>query len=249
MLVFKVSFLEEVRGKIPWIYIFVLVVCFSLSLLVSTLSYGVPHRTLLIWGTSLIKITSLVMSLYYSYKLFYEDGQNRKVFFYLTKPISRWSYYLQKYFAYLLVISLMIFIGSVSFSLFLYLTDIPTPMGLALIFGLSFFEILVFFSWSQLFYGLISPVMALLSCILMYGSIYAYQSLDHLTYRLPSISNMALQIVAHVIPQFYYFNFQENIFTAEAIPNNYLLTLIAYGACWIMLSILLSYRVFKKRDF
>lgn len=199
--------------------------------------------TSIVEDVEFISLAFIFLFIYVAFQMF-GKLKERGLPLLLARPITRGELYFSRYFSGVLAI----FVATVVFTLAVSLTVttlfkfLPTAIIPALI-AYSFFDVVVWYSLSFLFYSKLSPTAGLGVSIAAWFVVYITLEFSALFY--PSIAN---DLTYYVSPTSIATIFA-NYLVTFSLPSNVILPLsVVDELLWISVPVILGYLIFKKMD-
>lgn len=258
----KNTFRETIRDRILLVIAFFGVILIVATQLLSELSVRQNEKVLLDLGLGLIDIFGMLVTIFVGTQLIFREIDKRTIFVILSKPVSRGSFLISKFFGLGAILTLITFVMLAVFvGVILFQTD------------LIFSEEVIHFSFiSKL---LLVSVFSLISFLLMLAIVIFFSSF--MSPVLAAFSSLTMFVVGHMtddLRMFALFNNEStDIFRKVAdvayfgLPNfsllnlkNFILNDIAFSAVqlfaiaggailWIFILLLLASAFFSQREF
>lgn len=260
----KNTFTETIRDRILLVIAFFGVILIAATQMLSAISAGQDEKILVDLGLGMIDIFGMLITIFVGTQLIFREIDKKTIFVILSKPVSRGSFLLSKFFglgAVLLLITaimLAVFIAVIAFKTNLIVNNDVIQFGflwkLFVICGFSLLSFLLLLALVIFFSSFMQPVIATFSSLTMFV-------IGHLTddiwmfahHNIASGNNKALQTFADIIyyglPNFSVLN-MKNFILNDVFVSAQTMFFAATGAIsWIIILLLLGTVFFSKREF
>lgn len=259
----KITFIEGMRSRILYgIFIFSLLVV-ALSVVFSSFFMQNLGKVAFDFNISAISLSGLLISVSLSVNLLSKDFDRKTVYFVLSRPITRNSYILGKYFGILSVLFVSYFI--------LCIVSCSVMYGLSIYYE-KYFKSFEWLCYAQAVYFDFLKVLLLNSIIIFFGvvssssfinllftvSVYiagqsvsdvvSFITLKGADYAVSDGVENFIQIVKYVIPNLELFDFKVLSANGIFIPFSDFISCTAYALCYSAIILLLSVQIFSKKD-
>ena len=250
---------ESIRDKILYNIVFLAIALTLFSIVLG--EWSVFDRAYVIKSTTLsvMSLSGLLISIFVGISLVQKEIQRRTVLTLLSKPISRVTFIVGKYFGLLAVVTVHLAILTVIYYVMLFLTHADPAANLLIAIYLIFCEMAVVIAVALLFSSFSSTV---LSALFTLGVYFAGHLSNQLLEQVRFASRMGemgdtstalfekMAVVIHaVFPGLYRYNVTSYVVHGIALPDMYLFwnTLYAVGYVGVFLAVASWW--FSRRDF
>ena len=253
------TFRESIRDKILYNIVFLAIALTLFSIVLG--EWSVFDRAYVIKSTTLsvMSLSGLLISIFVGISLVQKEIQRRTVLTLLSKPISRVTFIVGKYFGLLAVVAVHLTLLTVIYYLMLFVMNAEPTASLLLAIYLIFCEMAVVIAVALLFSSFSSTV---LSALFTLGVYFAGHLSNQLLEQVRFASRMGemgdtstalfekMAVVIHaVFPGLYRYNVTSYVVHGIALPDMYLFwnTLYAVGYVGVFLAVASWW--FSRRDF
>ncbi len=251
------TFLEAIRDRILYGFLFFAVSLILFSLVIGQLSINEEIRAIIDIGMGGISLFAVLMAIFLSISLFHKEIEKRTLYTILARPISRSVYLFGKFLGLCLTMLVQIALMSGVWFIVLVLQGASIPMGIAPALLLIVVETFLIISMALFFTAFSSPF---LSGLFTFGVFAAGRGADLLLAlaKKEHLSALApiLEGASHVIPNFYLFypsgKMIEGSFASvhtQFVATGYLISTVGYGIIFTVLFLLLAMVFLERRDF
>ena len=253
------TFRESIRDKILYNIGFLAIALTLFSIVLG--EWSVFDRSYVIKSTTLsvMSLSGLLISIFVGISLVQKEIQRRTVLTLLSKPISRASFIVGKYFGLLAVVAVHLMLLTAIYYVMLFLTGSDPSLSLLTAIYLIFCEMAVVIAVALLFSSFSSTV---LSALFTLGVYFAGHLSDQLLEQvrfatrmgeLNGTSSMFFQKAAEVIhaifPGLYRYNVTTYVVHGVALPDMYVFWNSVYALGYIGLFLAVASWWFSRRDF
>lgn len=260
----KITFLEGIRNKVAvGIIVFSLVSSLG-NLIIINLAAQDVGKVAIDFALSSFSVSGLFLILFACGSSLYRDIDKKIISIVLSRAISRKEYILGKFFGYLFTLFFVLAISAIIGLLTLYIVKIihmkyfTAPFaGIFLGYLFSFIAFILLLSVLMFFSSLTtSSFTAMLLTVMVYfignsiGDLRDFaESQSAIQAGFPPIFRPILRIVHFVIPDLAKFDLK--IFSANGlqVPADFIIFSILYAIVYCIILILLSMKVFERREF
>ncbi|MCX7641795.1 MAG: ABC transporter permease [Elusimicrobiales bacterium] len=245
------SIKENFRTKVYLVLIlFSIVLVFTGFLLMGLSGFEQPQRVLVNTGITMIEIFCLTLVLLNSIGLFLQDVENKNIYVFLSKPISRTKFIIGKYIGLLVVIMCSIFIMFIIHFMFIkivkwYITKEYILTLLTIFLKIATIASIALLSTISTTSHISAAVLSLLIWIAGHFTSEFIFIVDRI--KLKSIQNF-LKIIYYLIPNFQYFNLKDYFTSSEFISKFNLIKGILYCLIYNSICLFITCSLFKKKD-
>ena len=253
------TFRESIRDKILYNIGFLAIALTLFSIVLG--EWSVFDRAYVIKSTTLsvMSLSGLLISIFVGISLVQKEIQRRTVLTLLSKPISRASFIVGKYFGLLAVVAVHLMLLTAIYYVMLFLTGSDPSLSLLTAIYLIFCEMAVVIAVALLFSSFSSTV---LSALFTLGAYFAGHLSDQLLEQvrfatrmgeLNGTSSMFFQKAAEVIhaifPGLYRYNVTTYVVHGVALPDMYVFWNSIYALGYIGVFLAIASWWFSRRDF
>ena len=253
------TFRESIRDKILYNIGFLAIALTLFSILLG--EWSVFDRAYVIKSTTLsvMSLSGLLISIFVGISLVQKEIQRRTVLTLLSKPISRASFIVGKYFGLLAVVAVHLLLLTAIYYVMLFLTGSDPTLSLLTAIYLIFCEMAVVIAVALLFSSFSSTV---LSALFTLGVYFAGHLSDQLLEQVRFATRMgelngtssmffqkAAEVIHAVFPGLYRYNVTSYVVHGVALPDMYVFWNSIYALGYIGLFLAIASWWFSRRDF
>ena len=253
------TFRESIRDKILYNIGFLAIALTLFSIVLG--EWSVFDRAYVIKSTTLsvMSLSGLLISIFVGISLVQKEIQRRTVLTLLSKPISRASFIVGKYFGLLAVVAVHLMLLTAIYYVMLFLTGSDPSLSLLTAIYLIFCEMAVVIAVALLFSSFSSTVLSALFTLCVYFAGHlSDQLLEQVRFatrmgELNGTSSMFFQKAAEVIhaifPGLYRYNVTTYVVHGVALPDMYVFWNSIYALGYIGVFLAIASWWFSRRDF
>ena len=253
------TFRESIRDKILYNIVFLAIALTLFSIVLG--EWSVFDRAYVIKSTTLsvMSLSGLLISIFVGISLVQKEIQRRTVLTLLSKPISRVTFIVGKYFGLLAVVAVHLTLLTVIYYLMLFVMNAEPTASLLLAIYLIFCEMAVVIAVALLFSSFSSTI---LSALFTLGVYFAGHLSNELLEQVQFASRMGevseastalfekIAIVVHAIfPGLYRYNVTSYVVHGLALPDMYLFWNTIYALGYVGVFLAIASWWFSRRDF
>lgn len=249
LLVTKYTFLEVLKSKIMVsvgiLALALLVVC----LVASEFAYGDAKRVALDFGLGSLSLSSVGMAIFIGATLINKEMENRTIYMILSRPISRESFYLGRFFGMTLMLALNVAIlGLTSYGFYLFLGG--GPQGLIFwTFLFTFFEAVILLSVVLLFSLICNTILTVIFSLSVFIVGHALSDTVVLGFvQGRDLLRLCIKAYTFVFPNFSKINLRDYVLYEQDLPSSLLLSLSSYSVIYTGLILVISMVVFSRKN-
>jgi Cu-processing system permease protein len=251
------TFLEAIRDRILYGFLFFAVCLILFSLVLGQLSVNEEARAVIDVGMAGVSFFAVLMAIFLGISLLHKEIEKRTLYTVLSRPISRSAYLVGKFFGLSGTMLVQIALMTLVWILVLKIQGAPLPAGMLVAMILISVETILVISMALFFTSFSSPFLSGLFCL---GFFVAGRNTD-LIMQLASGKRAgglspALEMVGSVIPNFLLFypsgKMVEGSFATihgQFISTGYLFSAIGYAGLYSAFFLLLAMVLLHRRDF
>lgn len=251
------TFKEAIRDRILYGFLFFAVCLILFSLVLGQLSFNEEVRATVDIGMAGISFFCVLIAIFLGISMLHKEIEKRTLFTVLTKPVSRSSYLLGKFFGLALTLLILLLSMVAVWVAVLMVQDADLSYGITLALALIYVETLLVIAMALFFTSFSSPFLSGLFCL---GLFVAGRNADLLA-ELGKKESMeflapALSAITRVLPNFYLFYPSGKMVDGswatvhgQFVSSGYFATTVAYGLAYSAAFILLAIALLRRRDF
>lgn len=256
-------FRESVRDRVPYNLVLFAVLLIGSSYLLAQLTAGQDVKIIKDLGLAATSLFGLFIAVFIGIGLVSKEVERRSIYSLLAKPISRPQFIAGKYAGLVLTLAVNVAVMTAAlYAVLAYLTWIETPdfkaaweapgvdPALLNAIVLIFVELMLVTAIALFFSTFSSPI---LSAALTFGLYIAGNfNADLKNFEGVVDSRTAAWLARglyHVLPDLSAFDIKTQVVHGLPVAPGYILSTMAYGACYITALLVASIAIFSKRDF
>ncbi len=251
------TFREAIRDRILYGFLFFAVLLILFSVVLGQLSFNQQIRCTLDVGLAGISFFSVLIAIFLGITLLHKEIEKRTIYTVLSKPVSRATYLLGKFFGLAATMAVQIMLMVAVFLAVLLPMGGELTSGLLWAIVLIFMEVLLVISLALFFTSFSSPFLSGIFCL---GIFTAGRNADLITELAKTKSlewlGPILDGVTAVLPNFYLFYpggkmVEESWATVhdQFVSTGYLASTIGYGLIYTGAFLVFSIALLARRDF
>ncbi len=253
----KNTFREAIRDRILYGFLFFAVLLILFSVVLGQLSFNQQIRCTLDVGLAGISFFSVLIAIFLGITLLHKEIEKRTIYTVLSKPVSRATYLLGKFFGLAATMAVQIMLMVAVFFAVLLLMGGELTSGLFFALVLIFVEVLLVISLALFFTSFSSPFLSGIFCL----GIFAAGRNANLITELAKTKSLEwlqpiLEGVTAVLPNFYLFfpsgkMVEESWVTVhdQFVSTGYLASTVGYGLIYTGAFLVFSMALLSRRDF
>lgn len=244
------TFKEAVRNKIFYLLIAFGVFFAVSSKLVSLLTIGSEIKVLKDVGLASIHFFSVLIAVFTGINLVYKEIEKKTIYNILSKPISRSSFIIGKFFGLAFTLLVALVSMAVIFFLFLYISTGEFDPGILIFFLLLYMELLIITAISILFSSFSTPILSSIFTISLYliGQVLWTFNLFKEYLKTP-FDKITAHFIYYILPNLDRFNIKGEVVMQMKIDVYRVINAGLYTAAYIAAVLILAILIFNKREF
>lgn len=244
------TFKEAARNKIFYLLVF-LGIFFALSSeMISLLTIGGKEKVLKDIGLGAINFFCVLIAIFTGINLVYKEIEKKTIYNIMSKPISRSSFIIGKFFGLALTLFIALLSMVIIYFLFFLLSTGKFDFSSFIYFGFLYLELLIITSISLLFSSFTTPILASIFTICLYLIGHVLWTFNEFKHHLVSpISNIMAHFFYYVLPNLDKFNIKNKLVLGVSIESSLVISAISYALIYISALLVLSIIIFNKREF
>lgn len=243
----RLSFLEFTRDRVVWIGIFIAVLLFGLSMVLSSLSFNEKQRILSHIGWAAIQLSTMGTSLIIGANWLHKEMDRQTCLLVLARPVSREQFLIGKYLPVLILIfSLQILLGLCLWALLGF--SFSAAHFLQVFYG-TFLEVTMVFSIGFFAATFMRPTLAFFMGIGIFLMGHWVQEVEFFgrKFKVGFYEQLA-RLIKWFSPNLFQFNWRSVYFLENGVPTEQLLWATLHASGWILFLLIASIAVFRRKD-
>lgn len=244
------TFKEAVRNKIFYLLIAFGVFFAMSSKLISLLTISDQTKVLKDVGLASIHFFSVLIAIFTGINLVYKEIEKKTIYNILSKPISRSSFIIGKFFGLAFTLLTALVSMAVIFLFFLFISTGELDTGVLVFFFLLYMELLIITAISLLFSSFSTPILSSIFtiCIYLIGqTLWTFHLFKH--HLQTPIDKFAAHFFYYILPNLERFNVKHAVVMRIDIDASQVLNAALYAAVYITAVLALTILIFNKREF
>jgi ABC-type transport system involved in multi-copper enzyme maturation permease subunit len=245
----KLTFKEAVRNKVLYLLFFFALSIVCLSLIIGKLTVGDELKIIKDLGISSIHFFGVLITVFIGIGLVFREMEKRTVYLILSKPVQRYQFLLGKFLGLAVTLLVILIVLVAAFYAILVLKG-DAASKLLWAFFLTYFEWLILAGIALVFSSFSTPFLSAMLTLAAFLVGHLTDSIFLLQNRIDSETvNLFLSALFYVLPNLELFNIRSQMVHELALPSYFVLKSSLYGLFYITALLLLSVRIFEKKDF
>ena len=243
------TFKEGVRSR-QFLSVAVFAVLMLLSALVmSEMSFSERKKIVEDVGLSFMTIFGLIVTMYVGMELIFKEIDRRTIYIILSKPVSRRSFIVGKYFGLILLISahLLLMIVTLFILFFFYVKSFEFHLFKAVY--MIFLELSIIASITVFFSSFSTPAVAAFSALSFYIIGYSTSIINAYLAKQSGIFKLLLNILFGIFPKLGYLDIKMEVIHKLPLHVDRFIYGSLYAIAYISVVIALSIVIFERREF
>lgn len=244
------TFKEAVRHKVFYLLVVLGITTALSSQVISMLTIGDKEKVLKDVGLASIDFFSILIAVFTGINLVYKEIDKRTIYNILSKPISRGSFILGKFFGLALTLLVALTAMVTIFFLFLALSTGNMDLRLLIYFFLLYLELLIITAISLVFSSFSTPILSSIFTISLYliGTVtWTFQLFkQHLT---QPFEKVVAYLFYYLLPNLEKFNIKNSIVMKTELDSYLVTNSILYAVVYTSALLVLAIFIFNKREF
>jgi len=240
---------EVIRDRIIHVILVLGFIAILSIRLIAPLSLGEEMRLVRDFGLSMISISGILVTVFISTRLVYDEIQRKTIYTIVTKSVSRWEFIFGKYLGVSTAIFLITLVLSLVFIGYMLLFGLPITTNLLIAVFLQFLELLLVSAIAILFSTFVSPISSGIFTFALYF-------IGHFTSDLLILGEIGkiktVKYLAtffyYILPNLSYFNIRSEAVHNIPITFNHIFFSSAYGLAYIIVLLSMAILIFERKD-
>lgn len=243
------TFIEVYRSKVMFSIAFIAIGLVLVSYIASEFAYGAPAKVALDFGFGLMSISNLAMAIFIGTTLLSKEIENRTLYMILSRPISRVSFMLGKFFGLssVLIVNTVI-LSLLSIVIYTYLDGKPNTLMLWTAW-FSLIEALIIMLFAVLYSLITTNGLAVIYTIFTWIVGHSFAATTKSIFAKSSLlfSNI-LKVVSLIIPDLEKINLKDLLIYQQHLSVRYIVFTQAYVFLYIISMLLIISYIFKNKN-
>lgn len=240
---------EAIRDKILYLLFSFAALLILSSVLMGKLTVGDDAKIIKDVGMAAIHFFGIMIGIFIGVGLIFRDMEKRTIYLILSKPVERHEFLIGKFLGLALTLLMVMMTLMVLFEVVVALRRPGSPLMLQA-FYLGYLEWLFVAGIGLLFSTFSTPLLSSMLTLACFLAGHLTESFHLLQARLHSpISGAILSAMFYVVPNLELFNVRLKMVHEIAVPAGYLISTTIYWFVYLSAILLLSIRIFQKKDF
>lgn len=251
------TFLEAIRDRILYGFLFFAVCLILFSLVIGQLSINEEARAVIDIGLAGISFFAVLMAIFLGITLLQKEIEKRTLYTILSRPISRTAYLVGKFFGLALTLLVQIALMTAVWIVVLKIQGTPLPAGLFVAIFLICLEVCLVIAMALFFTSFSSPFLSGLFCLGLFIAGRNTDLIQQMATRKEAVAlSPVLDAAGSAIPNYLlYFpsgKMVEGSFATihgQFISTGYLFSTLGYTVLYVLFFLLLAIILINRRDF
>lgn len=242
------TFKEAVRNKIYYLLVFFGIIFILLSRLISILTIGDTAKVIKDVGLASIHFFTILVAIFTGINLVYKEIEKKTIYNIISKPISRSTFILGKFFGLAFTLLVALLSMGLIFSLYI-LVFIGSLDPLILVYFLYLYmELLIVTAISIVFSSFSTPILSSIFTLCLYIIGQVIWTYNLFKSKIPSpLAKFVADLVYHLMPNFHKFNIKNEL-VLNLKPELNLWSTLGYAGVYICALLALSIVIFSKKE-
>lgn len=240
---------EVIRDKVLYVILALgFISIFSIKL-IAPLSLGEESRLIRDFGLTMISIIGILITIFVSTRLVYDEIQRKTIYTIIPKSVKRWEFIVGKYLGVGMAIFMIIVVLTLVFMGYIFVFGTAFTINILGAVLLQCVELLLVAALAILFSTFTSPIGSGIFTFAIY--FIGHFTGDVLILGELTKSTMIKNLTAffyYVLPNLSYFNVRPETVHNLPITLHYIIFSIAYGLAYIIILLSIAFLVFEKKD-
>lgn len=244
------SFREAVRNKVLYVIVFFAVTLMLLSLVLGGASLAQSKRVVLDVGLMALNVFTNISAVVVGVTTIYNELERKTIYNLLSKPVTRWTYYIGKYLGLLLTVAVLMALMVVALVVTLLVNGAAPTLSLVGALWLLFVQSALIAAFASFFSSFSTPYLSgfMTAGIALIGTMV--DDLEGLTETFESeAAARALNAVVSVLPELDLFVVSRALVYEIPVPVSFVGAVTLYGMMYSCVLLALGGYIFSRRDF
>ncbi len=244
------TFKEAVRNKVFYLLVALGIVSALSSIIISMLTIGDKVKILKDVGLASIDFFCILIAIFTGINLVYKEIDKKTIYNIISKPISRSTFILGKFFGLSLTLLVALFSMAVIFFLFLLMSTGEVDVKIIMYFVLLYLELLIITSISLMFSSFSTPILSSIFTISIYliGTVsWTFNTFKH------AIKGPVENIIAHffyyLMPNLEKFNIKNHIVLKLPLQDYWFPNAVIYALIYTGALLTVTILIFNRKEF
>ena len=244
------TYREIIRDRILYGIVVFALLLIGISLALGQLSYAEQARISADFGFTGIQLSAAILAIFAGSSLVAREIEKQTVLTLLARPVSRAQFLVGKFVGLSLVVLTVIAGLAIVLAGLLYFLDLKIHESFFVALLGIVLEAMVLTSLALFFGSFARPIMTVIFTASIFMMGHWVKSLDFFIKRSESESFKILgKTVSQVIPNFERFNWRSAPIYDWKIPGQEVAASVGYGVGWVLILMVLTIFIFRRRDF
>lgn len=243
------TFREAVRDKVLYVLVFFALATLLGSKALGWVSIGQEIKIVKDFSLASVSVFGVLIAIFVGTSLVYKEIDKRTIYTIICRPMSRYEFVLGKYFGMAALLGVVTALMGVAGAGYVALLGgvVDTTYFYAVL--LTYWELLMVTAFATLFSSLTSPILGAIVVFCIYVIGHATTILIDLPSHFDgTTAKKVLEIVYYIVPNFSNFNIRAEAANNIAVPFDYVVWAMAYGAIYTAMLLALAAFAFENKD-
>ncbi len=240
---------EVLRDKVLYAILGLGMIAILSIKLIAPLAVGEEVRLIRDFGLSVISIIGILITIFISTRMVYDEIQKKTIYTIIPKSLRRWEFVVGKYSGVIMAILIVTLTMSFVFVIYMLILRVPVTTNIFLAILIQFLELLVVSAVAILFSTFTSPIGSGIFTIAIY-------IIGHFTSDILILGELTKSVILknvssfmyYVLPNLSYFNVRSEVVHNLSIDLHRALFSIGYGLMYSIILLSLGILLFEKKD-
>ncbi len=244
------TFKEAARNKVFYLLIAIGIFFALGSRVVSMLTIGDEIKVVKEFGLAAIKFFCVLIAVFTGINLVYKEIDKRTIYNILSKPISRPTFIIGKFFGLALTLLTALAAMAVIFFVFMFILSGKFDAPILLYFAMLYMELLIITAISLMFSSFSTPILSSIFTIVIYlvGQVLWTFNLFK-EYLKTSLEKGVSYFFYYILPNLDKFDIRETVVMGESPDATYILYSLLYALAYISAILVVAILVFNRKEF
>ncbi len=245
----RITFLQGVRSRVFYTLLFFAGLLVLSTVVLNQMTVGDPTKIIQDLGLATLSLFSLLIILFIGAQIIGKDMETRSIYLILSKPINRAQYLLGRFLGLLslLYANMAAFSIIILFILFLYSHTVKWSLLLSV--GLTAMEMAILLAFLLFFFTFMTPTIAPFLVLSVFVIGHTTTEVKAIFAQKEGFYHLFSMALYYVFPNFDILSIQTEVVHNVPIPARHFIYGIGYGLALIILILILTHLVFRRKDF
>ncbi len=244
------TFKEAVRNKVYYLLIVVGILFAFSSYIMSLLTIGDKIKVLKDIGLASINFFCVLIAIFTGINLVFKEIDKKTIYNIVSKPVSRSSFILGKFFGLALTLLVALVSMAVIFFLFLFVSTGHFDAYILVYFLFLYCELLIISAISILFSSFSTPILSSIFTISLYLIGHVSWTFNEFKHNLTeTFEKVIAYSFYYIMPNLDKLNIKTAVVLQKPISNELIFSSFMYALCYLSAILLLAILIFNRKEF